>query len=413
MVFQSQRRGRRGFTLVELLVVIAIIGVLVGLLLPAVQAAREAARRMSCSNNMKQLGLAVHNYHSAFNKLPVNGGGTDNKAGSQITSNSNNGNGRRISWLIPILPYIEQQALWQQISNPMDSDGDGTINFPAMGPRAWDRNYTPWMTDIGAYRCPSDPGRGLPAMGRSNYACSYGDGLHYGDAGPLSATGGFYHENQGRAIHSNASLRGFFVFRSAVNGMQGLGNGRSRPAMQFRDVTDGLSNTLMLAEMATHVDPRRTTTDAAVGPGFVPLGNDPGWAQTTGAKDPERPQFWAPSTDTIVEGLNSGYGRGFRWADAAYIYSVVTTILPPNGELVMPNRSDSAWTVAPPSSYHQGGVQVVMGDGAVKFITDSVDSGNQHAQVIWQNNKPGSPSPYGIWGAMGTRNGKEVVDLPF
>ena len=76
---------RRGFTLVELLVVIAIIGVLVGLLLPAVQAAREAARRMSCSNNMKQLGLAIHNYHSAFNGMPVNGGGTDNTAGSSTT----------------------------------------------------------------------------------------------------------------------------------------------------------------------------------------------------------------------------------------------------------------------------------------------------------------------------------------
>ncbi|KLU01893.1 hypothetical protein RISK_006077 [Rhodopirellula islandica] len=413
MIKTEQRSGRDAFTLVELLVVIAIIGVLVGLLLPAVQAAREAARRMSCGNNMKQLGLSIHNYHSAFNGLPPNGGGTDNTAGSQTTQNGNAGNGRRISWLIPILPYVEQQALWEQISNPMDSDGDGTVNYPAMGPRAWDRNYTPWMTDIGTFRCPSDPGVGSPAMGRSNYACSYGDGLHYGDVGPLNASGGFYYEDSGRANQVNQSLRGFFIFRNTVNGIKGLGQARTRPLMRFRDVTDGLSNTIMLGEMATHVNPRAINTDAAVGPGFTQLGSDPGWADTTAAKDPARPQFWLDTTDSIVRNLNSGYGRGFRWADGATIYSAFNTILPPNREMVMPNRSDSAWAIAPPSSQHQGGVHVVLGDGAVKFITDSIDAGNIHAEVIWANNSPGAESPYGVWGALGTRNGKETIEGAF
>ncbi|TWT56332.1 DUF1559 domain-containing protein [Allorhodopirellula solitaria] len=411
MAIQIRGRARRAFTLVELLVVIAIIGVLVGLLLPAVQAAREAARRMSCSNNMKQLGLAIHNYHSAFNALPVNGGGTDNTAGSQITSNGNAGNGRRISWLIPILPYIEQQAMWQQISNPMDSDADGTVDYPAMGPRAWEQNYTPWMTDIGAYRCPSDPGTGAPAMGRSNYACSYGDSLHYSDQGPLSATNGFFHENGGNASQVQQGNRGFFVFRWTCQGVQGLGNGRSRPAMQFRDITDGLSNTIMLAEMATHTDPRRITTDAAVGPGNRPLGSDPGWAQTVGATDPQRPQFWADATDSIVR-RTASYGRGYRWADAAQIYSVVNTILPPNRECVLPGTADSGWAVVPPSSNHQGGVHLVMGDGAIKFVTDSIEAGNSHAEVIWSENSPGAESPYGVWGAMGTRNAKEVFEAP-
>ncbi|GAA4470732.1 DUF1559 domain-containing protein [Novipirellula rosea] len=404
---------RRGFTLVELLVVIAIIGVLVGLLLPAVQAAREAARRMSCSNNMKQLGLAIHNYHSAFNGMPVNGGGTDNTAGSSTTQNGNAGNGRRISWLIPILPYIEQQSLWEQISNPMDSDGDGTINYPAMGPRAWDRNYTPWMTNVGSYRCPSDPGTGAPAMGRTNYACCYGDGMHFADVGPLNASNGFYYEDGGRANHVNQSLRGAFVFRWTVNGIRGLGEGRSRGPMQFRDITDGLSNTIIMGEIATHVDPKRVSTDAAVGPGFRPLGEDPGWADTTGAKDPARPMFWASGVDTIVQNLHSSYGRGFRWADAATVYTAFNTILPPNREMVMPNRSDSAWALAPPSSNHQGGVHVVFGDGAVKFITDSIEAGNSHAEVIWASNRPGEKSPYGLWGALGTRNGKETVQMDF
>ena len=124
-----RKRERRGFTLVELLVVIAIIGVLVGLLLPAVQAAREAARRMSCSNNFKQIGLAMHNYHSAYKQLPMQGVGTDSPGSSNpgigVTgptanwwANYNHSNAWRLSALVGMTPFIEQQAIWEEISNP-------------------------------------------------------------------------------------------------------------------------------------------------------------------------------------------------------------------------------------------------------------------------------------------------------
>src|SRR6056297_2521209 len=99
-------RARQAFTLVELLVVIAIIGILVGLLLPAVQAAREAARRMSCSNNFKQIGLALHNYHAAFNTFPSAGHGTRYHQG-------------RLNMFVAILPYMEQQGLWELMANPL------------------------------------------------------------------------------------------------------------------------------------------------------------------------------------------------------------------------------------------------------------------------------------------------------
>ena len=109
----NKQKRTGGFTLVELLVVIAIIGVLVGLLLPAVQAAREAARRMSCSNNYKQIGLAVHNYHSAYSQLPLHATGTDDVNGRDMwdRQGDNTTANRRLSFLVGLLPFVEQQAL--------------------------------------------------------------------------------------------------------------------------------------------------------------------------------------------------------------------------------------------------------------------------------------------------------------
>ncbi|MFG0254215.1 MAG: DUF1559 domain-containing protein, partial [Rhodopirellula sp. JB053] len=161
-----------------------IIGVLVGLQFPAVQAAREAARRMSCSNNFKQIGLAIHNYHSAYDQMPIQGTGTQSATDHWFWGDKDDGNLHRLSFLVGATPFIEQQALWEQISNPLigrtdgtTADPGGTTPWPAFGPTPEEIQYIPWSTELPAFRCPSDPGTGLPALGRTNYAACMGDSI--------------------------------------------------------------------------------------------------------------------------------------------------------------------------------------------------------------------------------------------
>jgi prepilin-type N-terminal cleavage/methylation domain-containing protein len=398
-IITVRKSKAKGFTLVELLVVIAIIGVLVGLLLPAVQAAREAARRMSCSNNFKQIGLAIHNYHSAYKQLPLHGGGTHPTIQTNIWSSSNTGNNHRLSFLVAITPFVEQQALWEVISNPYN---DGTNQYPAMGPTPNRRQYRPWATEVPTYRCPSDPGVGLPALGRSNYAACLGDSAYRGRDGTLwvrrNAPSLPYPENNGFARRANAKNRGFF---------------KPQDETKFRDCLDGLSNTIAAGEIATDLGQRDIRTMGWDGPNGTAntLRDNPSLCVDDGTLiDPTRPRFWAPTTPTF----SSINGRGFRWADYLPNFTTVYTILPPNRELCA--NSPTSSTTATMSSNHQGGAHVLMGDGAVVFITDSIEAGDSRNPMVWHNgtnvnkNMPGMPSPYGLWGALGTRAASETVE---
>jgi len=436
-----KRRFRRGFTLVELLVVIAIIGVLVGLLLPAVQAAREAARRMSCSNNFKQIGLAVHNYHSAYNQMPTHGSGTFSNefhAGGMQHVPITGNNQHDLSFLVGILPFMEQQALWEQIVNPFQPIQGSTATpgvpgptFPAMGPSPFkplggdfghiQHQYDPWITEIPTLRCPSDPGRGLPSDGRTNYAACLGDAMNRSHVGPrnFNAMTNQWENtptgvtNSGAAQRTRESCRGAFV---------------SRQKMAFRDILDGLSNTIMAGEIPTDLGDRDVRTSCHLvlgGPGG--LFDNPSLVMTMALKDPLRPQFWGPAVVQSVMG-SSGHtpppdGRGYRWANARGTFSSMLTILPPNRECAMSAGAAGPGTLTA-GSRHQGGAHVLMADGAVKFITDSIEAGDSSFPTVYFDGMggsmainplsvPGMQSPYGLWGALGTRAGRETIQEEF
>ena len=406
---QVKRVNRAGFTLVELLVVIAIIGILVGLLLPAVQAAREAARRMSCSNNFKQIGIGLHNYHAAYKQLPMNAGGTyENGRGGDAS------NYHWLSWMVGTLPFIEQQGLWDQVSNPFNKNRDGSTRapgteYPAMGPNPWHENYQPWLTQIPTYRCPSDATQPVASrVAFSNYAACAGDAIFE------QAHGGVEDNGRGRndvgawgEEDTERWARGIF---------------RARHFTKFRDIKDGLSNTIMCGENIVN---DRTLLAAGT---MIRLDNavwDLPPNQALQYMDPERAQF--VNNDTSTGGLNAcggtpcyennpNHGRGRRWSDGRPEFSTFQTITPPNSYNIQRWHGRSGAYCA--SSFHQGGAHILMGDGAVIFITDSIDSGDQNHVPYGRDNNDGRgtdggagrESPYGLWGALGTKNGRETVE---
>ncbi len=202
----ESRRNRRGFTLVELLVVIAIIGVLVALLLPAVQAAREAARRAQCTNNLKQIGLAMHNHHDTYGELPVG------MAGS-LSNNGANRGGWGWAWGVYILPFMERDNLYDTVDNRIFSDSGWMGNNPEIDAAV--------RADIDAFVCPSSANPKIQGnQATHNYAGNAGSNWTSGD-------------DSANTWNTNG------VFR--------FGNPRN-DGLRFSDITDGTSSTLMVAE---------------------------------------------------------------------------------------------------------------------------------------------------------------------
>ena len=307
-------RMGRGFTLIELLVVIAIIAVLIALLLPAVQQAREAARRAQCQNNLKQLGLALHNYHGALNCFP-SGAVDSNPATNSDSSEAANRNG--LGWGTMILPYLEQGPLYNAI-------GTQTLNFS----RNWqDGNHDGTMSTadsiaaasqiVPAFICPSDPMDGLNAdrsnFGKSNYLAIAGtSAIQTNPSGqPLGAKNGMFFENSSRSL---------------------------------RDVTDGTTNTLFISERTTQNDPEGSTQCGGV---------RCNWAGGLwiGPRVIQSSATWHTCLrlldTTNVGGGSPTYGLGTSTATWGH-----------------------DWIA---KGCHTGGMQVAMGDGSVRFISENIN----------------------------------------
>lgn len=308
------RPRTRGFTLIELLVVIAIIAVLIALLLPAVQQAREAARRSQCKNNMKQLGLATHNYHDTFNKFPMGQRGPTTQP----------------NWKVGILPYLDQAPLFTKL-------GFGSSDSFWAG--ASGANTVLRGVKVTIYNCPSSPlpdddsvsqytsGQTMQIMDYIGIAGAYPDPNNrvctsVGQSGTSASTYGGYWSNAGLLL---------------MNEGKGL-----------RDVIDGVSNTIIIAENSGSVGGKDLRTGyytgwsgcTCRGPLPIDLTNCP--HPTSGATD-----AWGAGVTTIRYAPNTANNA---LAGGRYVY---------DGNTIL-------------NSYHTGGIHALLGDGAVRFISDNI-----------------------------------------
>jgi prepilin-type N-terminal cleavage/methylation domain-containing protein len=349
----ARQRLKRGFTLIELLVVIAIIAILIALLLPAVQQAREAARRTQCKNNLHQLGLAIHNYLDTFSRLSYLRGGPNNPANR----------GGDYSGILGLLPYLDQAPRYNQIAQDWLAPG------PHQNP--YQANYRPWAPQIEGLLCPSDsvpPGGGPNTIARNIGQISYKF-----CTGTTSGVG--------------TSTTTFNNYAGLTTGMFGF-----RSNLRIGEVTDGLSNTIAMSEvgLGNARDPRDIIGRAVYG--VTGVSTDPNICVATATNGRYLPAF---NVSTWLQGSLWPFGHPF-WA-------AFTTILPPNSPSCYEANADNpsnAPGIYSATSRHTGGVHILLGDGSARFVSQNIDCGNYGV---------GTTPNFGIWGALGTIAGREPI----
>jgi prepilin-type N-terminal cleavage/methylation domain-containing protein/prepilin-type processing-associated H-X9-DG protein len=307
-------RRRRGFTLIELLVVIAIIGVLIALLLPAVQSAREAARRSQCVNNLKQIGLAIHNYIDVHNRFPI-GRGTRPPRPYDITSRYN------YSGFSMILPYLEQGPLY------------AAINFD-LTMTSQDGNTTAMATRVMSLLCPSEDQQTPPNWAGNNYRFSEGSNILY---------------SYGETDIGN------------VNTTMPPPNGPFFPERSIRlsEVRDGTSNTILASEKLM----------GDYNQGLASIDRDIYVSATWPTTLAEAFQN-CEATDNTSTPSNGESGSGAPWLDGFLHTSIFKVVSTPNKKscYMYPAR-----LIMSASSRHPGGVNVALCDGSVRFIKNTID----------------------------------------
>ncbi len=335
---------RRAFTLIELLVVIAIIAILIGLLLPAVQKVREAAANGKCKNNLKQIGLALHAYHDTNKQFPA--GYVDGNTNSASTPDNDVGPGW--GWASFLLPYVEQNSVYGKInfSQPVGSGVNAQVS----------------QTQLAVYQCPSDGNQQnvtiydssfsnpIATVAHGNYVGCNGWVECFGNAGgnyQASSDGGAAEDGDGGRTGTGLAGDGLF-YRNSKN--------------TIANVTDGLSNTIIVGERCSAHSPTTWT-------GAVTGGRCPAWMATQPWTPPYTPPSSAPDTGNGTAYDNADWGEALVLAhgNATHVPNADNPFFDP----------DTFW------SMHPGGANFLFGDGSVHFLTSSIDPYTyQHLMTI-------------------------------
>ncbi len=350
-------QGRRGFTLIELLVVIAIIAVLIALLLPAVQSAREAARRAQCTNNLKQFGIAIHNYHDSTGSMPW-------------------GMGMGTHWLdwssqVMLLPYLEQTNLYNAINF---YDFDGIFTGTGTARPGFPLNTTGTRTAVTVFLCPSDIDRLTTAEGHINYMGNNGSSPD--------------------ATNIDGSMSGPFIGPDSKNGT----TIRVARIRNFRDITDGLSNTACFAEKVKGIG-NRNVLDS-----MKPTSTSILLSAPSVENHPQQFYDVCKTANPVTGSISTGQGYTTVAGGHGAVWHLGYPPLTRYNHVMTPNTWSCAYFCCgmsqagggrggrgahTSSSRHPGGINVQMCDGSVRFVKDSI----------------AAPT----WWALGSKGGNEVI----
>jgi prepilin-type N-terminal cleavage/methylation domain-containing protein/prepilin-type processing-associated H-X9-DG protein len=360
--------ARGGFTLIELLVVIAIIAILIALLLPAVQQAREAARRTQCRNNLHQMGLAVHNFESTFQKLPHPG---------QCDSTGGAGTVYMVeSVATQILPYVDQANIYNQMNHEVTVSQLGALGYTGAGftqlhPNSKGAPYNDVVnfpetnaaakTQVPVYICPSTP--------IDPFARGFGEGYGVWDYMFISVTDvedfewngpGTGTQNPNAYVLTPLGTRPTVSARRVETTKGGCLSCDDKPGASFYRITDGTSNTILCIEDASRAHPSVGTFGSQSARPSPVDGEGPAW--TGGASGGRRMYAWA-DPDSVTNGFS-----GASNSTASRLIAVNQNATPMGGPTTCPWTTNNCGPNDEPFSFHTGGVNTLMADGAVRFI---------------------------------------------